>query len=132
MLPAVVSSYCPQYGWMNLTRHEAVAGPSSAAPASRLGAAPPSSTPSTMVISPVCSNSPVGTMAARRNQPPFYSTTTAAPSDAAPLAPTNTNPAPPPPVPTIAPRTIPLGTAMSPTGSASTQTGRRAPATSPQ
>ncbi|CAO2204238.1 unnamed protein product [Urochloa humidicola] len=109
MLPAVVSSYYPQYGWMNFTRDEARAGPSSAAPATRLGTAPALRTPSPMAISPARSPSPVGTMAARRNRPPFYSTTTAASSDAAPLAPTNADPAPPssPPAPAATPRTIP-------------------------
>ncbi|CAN6313510.1 unnamed protein product [Urochloa humidicola] len=118
MLPAVVSSYYPQYGWMNFTRDEARAGPSSAAPATRLGTAPASRTPSPMAISPTRSPSPVGTMAARRNRPPFYSTTTAASSDAAPLAPTNADPAPPPPppAPATAPRTIPTGHRHVPNG----------------
>ncbi|CAN6275106.1 unnamed protein product [Urochloa humidicola] len=118
MLPAVVSSYYPQYGWMNFTRDEARAGPSSAAPATRLGTALASRTPSPMAISPARFASPVGTMAARRNRPPFYSTTTAASSDAAALAPTNADPAPPPspPAPTAAPCTISTGHRHVPNG----------------
>ncbi|CAN6340440.1 unnamed protein product [Urochloa humidicola] len=106
MLPAVVSSYYPPYGWLNFTRHEAEAGPSSAAPASRLRAATPTRTPSPMAISPARSPAPVGTMAARRGQPPYYTDSTAA-GRAAPVAPVA--PPSPPPAPTAAPRTIPTG-----------------------
>ncbi|CAN6201051.1 unnamed protein product [Urochloa humidicola] len=113
MLPAVVSSYCPEYGWMNLTRHEAVAGPSSAAPASRLGAASPSSTPSPMAISPAHSPAPAGTAAARRGAPPLYTDSTAA-GRAAPVDPIA--PPPPPPAPAAAPHIIPTGHRHVPNG----------------
>ncbi|CAN6326602.1 unnamed protein product [Urochloa humidicola] len=93
MLPAVVS----------FTRHDAEAGPSSAAPASRLRAATPTRTPSPMAISLVRSPAPVGTMAARRGQPPYYTDSTAA-GRAAPIAPPSQ-----PLAPAAAPRTIPTG-----------------------
>ncbi|CAO2047596.1 unnamed protein product [Urochloa humidicola] len=111
MLPAVVSSYYPPYGWMNFTRHEA--GPSSAAPAQRLRAATPTRTPSPMAISPARSSAPVGTMAAHRRQTPFYTDSTAA-GRAAPVA----HVAPPssPPAPAAAPRTIPTGHRHVPNG----------------
>ncbi|CAO2204100.1 unnamed protein product [Urochloa humidicola] len=113
MLPAVVSTYCPQYGWMNLTRHEAVAGPSSAAPASRLGPASPLHAPSPIVISPPRSPAPAGTVAARRGAPPFYTDSTAA-GRAAPIAPIA--PPPPPPAPPAAPRLISTGHRHLPNG----------------
>ncbi|CAO2199809.1 unnamed protein product [Urochloa humidicola] len=111
MLPAVVSSYYPSYGWINFTRHEA--GPSSAAPAQRLRAATPTHTPSPMAISPTRSPAPVGTMAVRRGQPPFYTDSTTA-GRAAPIAPV----APPfsPPASAAAPRTIPTGHRHVPNG----------------
>ncbi|CAN6322969.1 unnamed protein product [Urochloa humidicola] len=116
MLPVVVSSYSDEYGWMNFTRDEARAGPSSAAPATRLGTASTSRTPSPMAISPVRPDPPVGTMAARRNRPPFYSSTTAALRDAAPLASTNSDPAPSQLAPATAPRIIPTGHRHVPNG----------------
>ncbi|CAO2041729.1 unnamed protein product [Urochloa humidicola] len=106
MLPAVVSSYYPPYGWLNFTCHEAEAGPSSVAPASRLRAATPTRTPSPMAISPARSATPVGTMAARRGQPPYYTDSTAA-GRAAPVTPVA--PPSPPPAPVAVPRTIPTG-----------------------
>ncbi|CAN6307269.1 unnamed protein product [Urochloa humidicola] len=111
MLPAVVSSYYPPYGWMNFTRHEA--GPSSAAPATRLRTASASRTPSPMATSPARSPPPVGTMAARRGLPPFYTDSTAA-GRAAPVALV----APPssPPAPAAAPRIITTGHRHVPNG----------------
>ncbi|CAN6340467.1 unnamed protein product [Urochloa humidicola] len=111
MLPAVVSSYYPLYGWMNFTRNEA--GPSSAAPATRFRTASPSRAPSPMATSPARSPAPVGTMAARRGQPPFYTDSTAA-GRATPIA----SVAPPSstPAPAAAPRAIPNGVGGHPNG----------------
>ncbi|CAN6332500.1 unnamed protein product [Urochloa humidicola] len=111
MLPAVVSSYYPPHGWMNFTRHEA--GPSSAAPVTRLRTASPSRTPSPMATSLARSPAPVGTMAARRGQPPFYTDSTAA-GRAAPVA----SVAPPSSTPALAtaPHTIPTGHRHVPNG----------------
>ncbi|CAO2145967.1 unnamed protein product [Urochloa humidicola] len=106
MLPAVVSSYYPPYEWLNFPRHEAEAGPSSAAPASRLRATTPIRTSSPMAILPARSPAPVGMMAARRGQPSFYTDSTAA-GRAAPVGPAA--PPSPPPAPAAAPRTIPTG-----------------------
>ncbi|CAN6222767.1 unnamed protein product [Urochloa humidicola] len=104
LLLAVVSSYYPPYGWLNFTRHEAVVGPSSAAPATRLRTDGHLAGPSP---------SPVGTMAARRGQPPFYTDSTAA-GRAAPV--TTVAPSSPPPAPAAAPRTIPTGHRHVPNG----------------
>ncbi|CAN6233487.1 unnamed protein product [Urochloa humidicola] len=113
MLPAVVSSYYPPYGWLNFTRNEAEAGPSSAAPASRLRAATPTRTPSPMAISPARSPAPAGTMAARRGQPPFYTDSTAAGK----VAPVDlVAPPHPSPAPVTAPRTISTGHRHIPNG----------------
>ncbi|CAN6351038.1 unnamed protein product [Urochloa humidicola] len=109
MLPAVVSSYSPQYGWMNFTQHEA--GTSSAAPPPRDVPASPLRAPSPMAISPARSPAPAGTAAARRGAPPFYTDSTAA-GRAAPVGPI----APPPPAPAATPHTIPTGHRHVPNG----------------
>ncbi|CAL4975400.1 unnamed protein product [Urochloa decumbens] len=119
MLPAVVSSYCPRYGWLNFTRHEAVtrhdaeAGPSSAAPASRLGTASSSRAPSPMDTSPARSLAPAGTVAARRGEPPFYTDSTAT-GRATPID--SIAPPPPPSAPAVEPRIIPTGHCHVPNG----------------
>ncbi|CAN6329001.1 unnamed protein product [Urochloa humidicola] len=112
-LPAVVSSYYPPYVWLNFTRHEAEAGPSSAAPASRLRAATPTRTPSPMAISPARSPTPVGTMATRRGQPPFYTDSMAA-GRTAPIS--SSAPPSPPPAPDAAPRIMSIGHHQVPNG----------------
>ncbi|CAN6362365.1 unnamed protein product [Urochloa humidicola] len=111
MLPAVVSSYSPQYGWMNFTRDEA--GTSSAAPPSRNVPASPLHAPSPMVISPPRSPAPAGTVAARRGAPPFYTDSMAA-GRAAPIDPIA--PPPLPPAPATTPRTISTGHRHVPNG----------------
>ncbi|CAN6282131.1 unnamed protein product [Urochloa humidicola] len=108
MLPAIVSSYSTQYGWMNFNRDKA--GPSSVAPASLVGAASSSHMPARFPTPPP-------TMAARRGAPPFYNSNTAAagPSDSiAPPSPppataTIASPSPPPPAPATGHHPIPNG-----------------------
>ncbi|CAO2198388.1 unnamed protein product, partial [Urochloa humidicola] len=81
MLPAIVSSYSTQYGWMNFNRDEA--GPSSAS-SSRM--------PAPMAAPPARFPTPPPTMAARRGAPPFYNSNTAAAGPSDSIAP----PSPPP------------------------------------
>ncbi|CAN6181962.1 unnamed protein product [Urochloa humidicola] len=115
MLPAIVSSYSTQYGWMNFNRDEA--GPSSVAPASLVGAASSSRMPAPMAAPPARFPTPPPTRAARRGAPPFYNCNTAAtgPSDSiAPPSPppapaTIASPSPPPPAPATGHHPIPNG-----------------------
>ncbi|CAN6305042.1 unnamed protein product [Urochloa humidicola] len=110
MLPAIVSSYSTQYGWMNFNRNEA--GPSYAASASLVGAASSSRMPAPMAAPPARFPTPPPTRAARRGAPPFYNSNTAevGPSD------TIASPSPPPPEPATGHHPIPNGNGGPPNG----------------
>ncbi|CAN6338450.1 unnamed protein product [Urochloa humidicola] len=117
MLPAVVSSYCPQYGWMNLTRDDAepssVAAARTSGPAATPRASSPPRAPSPMAISPPRSPARAATAAARWGAPPLYPDSTAA-GRAVPVAP-NAHP-PPSSAPVTEPRIISTGHRHLPNG----------------